>query len=133
MEEEWLRYVDDIPGKLGPLIAACQCLLASVKIRPIRINLGLHSRIATVFKPRDIFLHDGKTLRRVTISSRIQAVAASMALLLFGWSAVATLNAIGAMNRQVAQMERDVAQMREAVKVRKVQLRAAQLKLASPK
>jgi len=37
MEEEWLRYVQDMPGILGPFFAGCKCLLASVRIRPIRI------------------------------------------------------------------------------------------------
>lgn len=125
MEEEWLRYVEDIPGKMGPLIAACQCLLASVKIRPIRIDLGLHVRIAALFRPRDIFLHDGKSLRRFTIGPRIQAVAASMLLLLIGWTTVATISAFRAMDADVAQMEREVSRMSEAVNAKRVPLRGA--------
>lgn len=38
MEEEWLRYVQDMPGTLGPFFAGCQCFLASLRIRPIRIT-----------------------------------------------------------------------------------------------
>lgn len=53
MEEEWLRYVEDLPGTLGPFFAGCQCLVASVRICPVRIaarrlqpaTKGRHSRV----------------------------------------------------------------------------------------
>lgn len=37
MEEEWLRYVEDMPGTFGPFFAGCQCLVASVRICPVRV------------------------------------------------------------------------------------------------
>ncbi len=82
-------------------------------------NAGVTAKFRGLFKSRDIFLHDGKSLRRFTIGARVQMAAASAAFVLLAWSAFATFQAMAAMNsdvvdmqRQVARMQADVAQMR---------------------
>src|SRR4051812_33284665 len=35
-------------------------------------NASTSARFLSMFKPRDIFLHDGKSLRRFTIGARVQ-------------------------------------------------------------
>ena len=74
-------------------------------------NAGWTARFRNIFKPRDIFLHDGKSLRRFTIGAGVQMAAALAAFVLLAWSALATFAAIDAMNGDVARMERQVAQM----------------------
>src|SRR3546814_16396820 len=46
-------------------------------------------KFRNVFKPRDIFFHDGKRLRRVSVGVPVQMVAALDALFFIGWSAFA--------------------------------------------
>ena len=65
----------------------------------------------TFFKPRDVFLHDGKSLRRFTIGSRIQMAVVCAAFAILAWSAFATFEMIATMNGDVAQMQRQIAQM----------------------
>ena len=48
-----------------------------------------------MFKPRDIFLHDGKSLRRYTIGAGVQKAAAFAAVVLLAWSAFASVLAVG--------------------------------------
>jgi murein DD-endopeptidase MepM/ murein hydrolase activator NlpD len=72
-------------------------------------------RFRNLFKPRDIFLHDGKSLRRFTIGARVQMAAAFAAFLLLGWSAFATVRAVELMNGDVAQMQRQLARMQADV------------------
>ena len=74
-------------------------------------NAGFTAKFRNIFKPRDIFLHDGKSLRRFTIGAGVQMAAALAAFVLLAWCALATFAAIGAMNGDVARMERQVAQM----------------------
>ncbi|HEY5713297.1 MAG TPA: M23 family metallopeptidase [Allosphingosinicella sp.] len=88
-------------------------------------NARLSARFHNVFKPRDLFLHDGKSLRRFTIGAKVQMAAASAVFLLLAWSLFATFTAVSAMNGDVAQMQRrvtameaDVAAMRTAVTAR---------------
>jgi len=103
-------------------------------------NAGWNARFRNIFKPRDIFLHDGKSLRRFTIGAGVQMAAALAAFVVLAWSAIATFAAIDAMDgdvarmeRQVARMEADVAQMRDqtrrhaAVLERRQQFLAAML------
>lgn len=96
-------------------------------------NAGLSTTFRNLFKPRDIFLHDGKSLRRFTIGAKLQMAAASAVVLMLAWSIAATVTAFTAMNsdvarmqRQVAQMETDVAAMRVAVHDRAAQLERRQ-------
>ncbi len=81
-----------------------------------------------MFKPRDIFFHDGKSLRRFSVGSRLQIAAVALALVLLAWSAFATVriataanaveSEVAVMERQVAAMQRDLAGIRAAAEQR---------------
>jgi hypothetical protein len=96
MEEEWLRYVQDMPGTLSPFISGCQCFRASVAISPIRIRpiiprLALATKLRNfsvklLFSDREFFIHDGKRLRRFKVSAPVQAFFFFLSLVLVGWS-----------------------------------------------
>src|SRR3954454_22939172 len=103
----------------------------------IRTNAGIGAKFHTFFKPRDVFLHDGKSLRRFTIGSRIQMAVAGIALAILAWSTFATFEMIATMNgdvaamqRQVAQMQTDIAAIRTATVQRAALLERRQLFLA---
>jgi murein DD-endopeptidase MepM/ murein hydrolase activator NlpD len=92
----------------------------------------------TTFKPRDIFLHDGKALRRVRVGSGIQAGAALAALFLLVWSifsAAQIANAASApsyadvtrMKRELASMQADVAVIKLAAQ-RRYQFTASEVR-----
>lgn len=81
-------------------------------------DAGLSARFRNLFKPRDIFFHDGKSLRRFSVGSRIQIAAVTFAFALLGWSAFATLrvaSAAGIIEGEVAQMERQVEEMEQSL------------------
>jgi len=80
-----------------------------------KANAGFSAKFRNLFKPRDIFLHDGKSLRRFTIGARLQFAAAFAAFVLLAWSAFATFQAIHSMSGDVAQMERQIARMQADV------------------
>ena len=101
-------------------------------------NAGLFGMFRTMFKPRDIFLHDGKALRRIRIGSGIQAAAAFTALVLVFWSIFAAAQLAGAsatpsnadvarMERELAAMQADVAVIKEAAQ-RRYQLTAGEVR-----
>jgi murein DD-endopeptidase MepM/ murein hydrolase activator NlpD len=101
-------------------------------------NAGFAGMFRTIFKPRDIFLHDGKTLRRVKVSSGIQAGAFLVALLLLFWSFFSAAQlATGAeqpssadvarMERELAAMQADVAVIKEAAQ-RRYQITASEVR-----
>jgi murein DD-endopeptidase MepM/ murein hydrolase activator NlpD len=93
------------------------------------MSMALGARVHSFFKPRDVFLHDGKSLRRFTIGSRIQMAVVGVALAILAWSAFTTFEMIATMNGDVAVMQRQVAQMQtdiEAIRAATVQ-RAALL------
>ncbi|HEX8572671.1 MAG TPA: M23 family metallopeptidase [Allosphingosinicella sp.] len=101
-------------------------------------NAGLSGMFRTMFKPRDIFLHDGKALRRVRVGSGIQAAGAFTALLMLFWSvfaaaqlataAQAPSNAdVARMERELAAMQADVAVIKEAAQ-RRYQLTATEVR-----
>jgi murein DD-endopeptidase MepM/ murein hydrolase activator NlpD len=78
------------------------------------VNAGMAAKFRNLFKPRDIFFHDGKSLRRFSVGSRVQIAALAIALALLAWSAFAALRisgAAGGIERDVAQMEQQVATM----------------------
>ena len=79
--------------------------------------------VTNIFKPRDIFLHDGKSLRRFTIGARVQMAAALAAFVLLAWSAFATVQALNLMNGDVAQMQRQIATMQADVARMRAQTR----------
>jgi len=81
----------------------------------MRANAGVGARFQKFFKPRDVFLHDGKSLRRFTIGARIQMAVAAIAFAVLAWSAFATFQMIRTMNGDVAQMQRQVAQMQSDI------------------
>ena len=104
----------------------------------MRMNAGIGARFHSFFKPRDVFLHDGKSLRRFTIGAKVQMAAAFAVFVLLAWSAFATAAAFNAMNgdmarmeRQIAQMEVDVAAMRVAAHDRVAVLERRQAFLAT--
>lgn len=86
-----------------------------------RKNGGWGSKFRGAFKPRDIFLHDGKSLRRFTLGRRAQAAATGAVLGLFAWSGYATVQYAATMTGDVATMQRQVAAMEQDVEA----LRAA--------
>src|SRR3546814_10747363 len=75
-------------------------------------------KFRNVFKPRDIFFHDGKSLRRVSVGVPVQMVAALAALFLIGWSAFAAAQFATARTvdpAEVARMEQQVQSMQADV------------------
>ena len=87
-------------------------------------NQGLSVKFRNFFKPRDIFLHDGKSLRRFTIGAKLQMAVVGLAAFLLVWSVVATITAINAMSGDVARMHAQVAQMQTDVDAMRVAVRA---------
>jgi murein DD-endopeptidase MepM/ murein hydrolase activator NlpD len=92
-------------------------------------NAGYGRKFRNIFKPRDIFFHDGTSLRRIRVSGQVQfGFAFFLGITLF-WSvfAAAQLAAAAAapsyadvarMERQVASMQADVAAIREVAQAR---------------
>ncbi|MFL6845189.1 MAG: M23 family metallopeptidase [Allosphingosinicella sp.] len=84
-------------------------------------NAGLTGMFRKVFKARDIFLHDGKTLRRIRVSSGLQAFGAFAAGLLLFWSAFSATQLAAAAQApsyaDVAQMQRELHAMQADVAV----------------
>jgi murein DD-endopeptidase MepM/ murein hydrolase activator NlpD len=86
-----------------------------------RNNVGLAQRFRAAFKPRDIFLHDGRSLRRLRLGTRVQLAATAGAASLLAWSgyttiqyAVAATGDVATMQARVAEMEQDVVEIRAA-------------------
>jgi murein DD-endopeptidase MepM/ murein hydrolase activator NlpD len=104
-------------------------------------NAGLPAKFRNLFKPRDIFFHDGKSLRRFSVGSRIQIAVTLFAFLLLAWSAFATVRIataaeavegdVAAMERQVEEMQRSVAQIRASAERRARELEQRQQFLAA--
>jgi murein DD-endopeptidase MepM/ murein hydrolase activator NlpD len=101
-------------------------------------NAGWRGKLRDAFKPRDIFLHDGTNLRRFRIGTGVQLAAVFAAFVLLAWSTFATVQAVAAMNgdvavmqRQVASMEADLATMHRTVERRAAQLERRQAFLAA--
>lgn len=101
-------------------------------------NAGRFGMFRTMFKPRDIFLHDGKALRRVRVGSGLQAAAAFAALVLLLWSVFAAAQLataaskpsdadVARMERELAAMQADVALIKEAAQ-RRYQLTASEVR-----
>ena len=101
------------------------------------MNVGFAGKFQSFFRPRDIFLHDGTSLRRFQIGAKVQMAAVFAAFVLLAWSTFATVGAIAAMNGDVARMqaqltsmEHDVAAMREQTRSHAVLLERRQAFLA---
>ena len=102
------------------------------------MNVGFAGKFLTFFRPRDIFLHDGTSLRRFQIGAKVQMAAVLAAFVLLAWSTFATVGAIAAMNGDVARMqaqltsmEQDIAAMREQTRTHAALLERRQAFLAS--
>lgn len=81
-------------------------------------NEAPYGKFRSLFKPRDIFLHDGKSLRRISVGAGVQIGIAVVAMLLLGWCLFATARiatATNVLDRDVAQMEQQVEQMQASV------------------
>lgn len=89
-------------------------------------NDAPRGKFRTVLKAREIFLHDGKTLRRVRVSVPLQLSAAAAALSTLCWSVFATAQLAtiqpsadaARMEQQVRAMQADVAAIKEQVQAR---------------
>jgi murein DD-endopeptidase MepM/ murein hydrolase activator NlpD len=93
------------------------------------MNAGPRGTFRKMFKPRDIFFHDGTSLRRFRVGSRLQIFAAAAALLTVLWSifAAAQLAGLSAapspsevlrMQREVTAMRADVAAIKQVAQQR---------------
>jgi murein DD-endopeptidase MepM/ murein hydrolase activator NlpD len=88
-------------------------------------NAGFARTFRDMFKQRDIFLHDGKSLRRFRITSGLQLFVAVSAITLLFWSIFATAQlaaaatAPAASPADVARMQREVQAMQADVKAMK--------------
>lgn len=90
-----------------------------------RKNGGIAERFRSAFQPRDIFLHDGRTLRQFRVGRRVQLAATGAVTALVAWSGFATISYataasgdVSQMQRQVAAMQQDVAEIRAAAQER---------------
>src|SRR3954466_4692353 len=92
-------------------------------------NVGVTHMFRTLFKPRDLFLHDGKALKRFRVGAGFQASTAAAAAGLLAWSVfsatqLATAAAapdpaqIAQLKLQVAAMQQDVAAIKQVAQNR---------------
>jgi murein DD-endopeptidase MepM/ murein hydrolase activator NlpD len=92
-------------------------------------NAGYGLLFRKAFRPRDIFFHDGTTLRRLRIGAGVQLAAALFGLLTLFWSVFATAQLAAAaaapspadvsrMERQVKAMQADVAAIKDLAQQR---------------
>jgi murein DD-endopeptidase MepM/ murein hydrolase activator NlpD len=88
------------------------------------MNAGLAAKFHNWFRPRDIFLHDGSSLRRFQIGAKVQMAAVLAAFVLLAWSTFATVGAIAAMNSDVARMQAQLTSMEQEVTAIREQTRA---------
>ena len=82
------------------------------------LNDAGSSKFRKFFRQRDIFLHDGKALRRFSISAGVQITAALAALFLLAsslFAATQIATAKPATSAKVAEMQREVAEMQAEV------------------
>jgi murein DD-endopeptidase MepM/ murein hydrolase activator NlpD len=89
-------------------------------------NSKLRGKFRSLLKPRDIFIHDGKALRRIRVGIGVQLSGLSVVLSSFCWSVVATAqlvsapasNDVRAMEQQVQSMRADVQAIKAKVQER---------------
>jgi murein DD-endopeptidase MepM/ murein hydrolase activator NlpD len=85
-------------------------------------NAGHSKRFRNFFKPRDIFFHDGTSLRRVRVGTGVQVGFSLTALLTLFWSVFAAAQlaaAPPAAGPELARMQRDVLAMQADVQAMK--------------
>ncbi|MFM9976737.1 MAG: M23 family metallopeptidase [Sphingomonadaceae bacterium] len=80
-------------------------------------NVGIISRFRAMFRPRDLFFHDGNAMRRVHVSARTQTVAATATAALLGLSLIGTAQIAGSAPMVAAVMSRDAAVSRMEAQV----------------
>ena len=80
-------------------------------------NVAGAGRFRNFFKPRDIFFHDGKALRRMKVGTGVQVSGAVTALSLFAWSVFSAtqLAAPDPTQAELARMEQKVEAMQANV------------------
>jgi len=79
-------------------------------VRPL--NAGFLERFRAFFRPRDLFLHDGSRLRRISLGMGRQIAIFAALLFLLLWAMTATVQLLTATPpAQVAQMEAKVARI----------------------
>jgi len=111
------------PPPAGPALSGDEIVLTKMN------NAGPGKAFRNMFRQRDIFFHDGTSLRRVSIGSGLQIFTAVAALLTLFWSifAAAQLAAVQAapapaeitrMEREVKAMQADVAVIKAAAQQR---------------
>jgi murein DD-endopeptidase MepM/ murein hydrolase activator NlpD len=83
------------------------------------MNAGLGGTFRKMFKARDVFLHDGNSLRRIRVGSGLQLFAVVAAIVTLFWSVFAAAQIASAApapaNADVARMQREVSAMRADV------------------
>jgi len=108
---------------------------------------GFMSAVRRLFRPRDIFLHDGTAMRRIHLSSRVQTMAASAISVCLFLSLFATLQIAGAtaaigsviergvqvskMQGEVASMQSDIARLKAEATAHAARIEARQAFLAA--
>jgi murein DD-endopeptidase MepM/ murein hydrolase activator NlpD len=68
---------------------------------------GLLSKVRGFFRSREIFVHDGATMRRIHVSGRVQAIAASVTTAAIGLSMLGTAQLTGAAPAVMAAVSRE--------------------------
>jgi len=87
-----------------------------------------------VFRKRDLFFHDGSHLRRVTLSTPVQALMAMILVILVGWSSYATARLVtGAGNSAPVQVTvpAEISRLAAATEARVVQIEQRQQLIAA--
>ena len=77
----------------------------------VSVGSGLLSKARNLFRSREIFVHDGATMRRVHVSSRVQAISAGVLTAALGLSLVGTAQLTGAAPAVMQAVSREVAVM----------------------
>jgi murein DD-endopeptidase MepM/ murein hydrolase activator NlpD len=89
---------------------------------------GVVSKIRRVFRSRELFFHDGATMRRIHVSTRVQVITASVASAVFGLSVVGTAQMAGAAPMVAAMVSSDVAVVRMQHRVSAMQAELASIR-----
>ena len=72
-------------------------------------NEGLLSKARNFFRSREIFVHDGATMRRIHVSGRVQALGAGVVTAALGLSLIGTAQLTGAAPAVMQAVSREVA------------------------
>ena len=77
----------------------------------ISADNGLLSKVRNSFRSREIFVHDGATMRRIHVSGRVQAITASLTVATLGLTLLGTAQLTGAAPAVMAAVSREVVVM----------------------